>query len=80
MDIRYFFLHTVLGVFIDLFRQKGFNRSNVPTIVEAVIFSALGVCMLLFGRILGNVLELLIYIEQVDIGNTIKKICFLLWK
>lgn len=55
-------LIAVLGVFVDLIRTKGFNRSNLPTIIEAIIFTLLGALMLIFGKELGSILQLLLCI------------------
>lgn len=67
-------LIAVLGVFIDLIRTKGFNRSNLPTIIESIIFTILGTLMLLFGKELGSILQLLICIAII-INSIVNILC-----
>ena len=50
------------SIFIEMIAKKEFNRKNVPSIIEAFIFLALGVLMIIFSAPLGAVLQRVICI------------------
>ncbi len=45
------------GLFISFFTTKSFNRANLVPIVETILFTILGACMIIFSGAFGVVLE-----------------------
>ena len=50
-------LIATVGLFIGFITTKGFNRSNLVPIIETILFTILGGCMIIFSDAFGVVLE-----------------------
>ncbi len=50
------------GLFISFITEKGFNRQNLVPIIETILFTILGVCMIIFSSVFGVFLEELVCI------------------
>ena len=53
------------SILIEIIAEKGFNRKNLPSIIEAFIFLALGVLMIIFSEPFGALMERIVWIAVI---------------
>ncbi len=67
------------SILIEIIAEKGFNRKNLPSIIEAIIFLVLGVLMIIFSAPFGAVLERIVWIAVI-INSISNLFCLLDYK
>lgn len=63
-------LIATVGLFIGFFSTKSFNLSNIVPIIETIAFTVLGVCMIIFSKSFGVILEDIVSIAIIVTGVT----------
>ncbi len=67
------------SILIEIIAKKDFNRKNLPSIIEAFIFLALGVLMILFSAPIGAFLEQIVCIAII-INSISNLVCLVDYK
>lgn len=67
------------AIVIEMIVEKSFNRKNLPSIIEAFLFLALGVLMIIFSAPIGAVLEQVVFISII-INSISNLVCLVDYK
>ena len=67
-----------IGLIVGFITSKSFNKSNIVSIIESVIFTVLGVLMIIFSGFFGNILHVIVWVAIII--NCLSELLFILSK
>lgn len=67
-----------IGLIVGFITSKSFNKSNIVSIIESVIFTVLGVLMIIFSDFFGNILHVIVWVAIII--NCLSELLFILSK
>ena len=67
-----------IGLIVGFITSKSFNKSNIVSIIESVIFTVLGVLMIVFSDFFGNILHVIVWVAIII--NCLSELLFILSK
>ena len=67
-----------IGLIVGFITSKSFNKSNIVSIIESVIFTVLGVLMIIFSDFFGSILHVIVWVAIII--NCLSELLFILSK
>ena len=67
-----------IGLIVGFITSKAFNKSNIVSIIESVIFTVLGVLMIIFSDFFGSILHVIVWVAIII--NCLSELLFILSK
>ena len=67
-----------IGLIVGFITSKSFNKSNIVSIIESVIFTVLGVLMIIFSDFFGIILHVIVWVAIII--NCLSELLFILSK
>ena len=67
-----------IGLIVGFITSKSFNKSNIVSIIESVIFTVLGVLMIIFSGFFGSILHVIVWVAIII--NCLSELLFILSK
>lgn len=67
-----------IGLIVGFITSKSFNKSNIVSIIESVIFTVLGVLMIIFSDFFGSILHVIVWVAIII--NCLSELLYILSK